>query len=167
MPVQLVAQLVQVDSLVEMPDVQLHEESAVSGSHPLLCCLPGVLDSAPRKIPAGMPVHLFCLQILNGEHGHPLNDMVLQSRNLNLPLLPAGYDVALLSRFMVPPVRVQLIDQADGIIVYFGRIQSPPRMIRAVARIPKYPFNNPILPFIQSAPVYGFCGGLNAAELFP
>jgi hypothetical protein len=42
-------------------------------------------------------------------------------------------------------------------------------MIRVLSGIgvAKYPDNNPVAPLINSAPVYGFRSGLNAAELFP
>lgn len=72
-----VAELPEVYRLVKTPDVQLHKEFAVSGAHPLLHTLSSVFNAAPRKIPAGVPVHFLRFHIFNGKHCHPLDDMVL------------------------------------------------------------------------------------------
>ena len=87
-PVEQIPQFVEIDGLIKMPDIQFYEETTVSGACPFFNRLPGILNAAPRKVPAAVPVHLSGFQILNGKHDHPLNDVVLQPCNLYFPLFP-------------------------------------------------------------------------------
>ena len=110
MAAQQITKLFEIHSLVKMPDVQLYEESAVSGARPLLYGLPGIFDAAPREVSAAVPVHLLRFQIFNCQHGHPLDDVIFQPCNLDLSELPARYDAPFLPRLVMPAALFELSD---------------------------------------------------------
>ena len=113
--VQLLAQFREINGLVEMPDIEFHEMATVPGSDPLLNILPRVFYAAFWKIAAGVPIHAFDHHVLYGQHRHPLDKMIFQPRNLDLPLFAAGYDLAPFPGFMLPAAFFQLFDQLHSI----------------------------------------------------
>ena len=93
---------VQFYRLIEMPDIQFHEILAVTGPNPALNISPGILDAALRHVSATVAIHACGQDLLNGEHCHPLHNMIMQPGDFDVPRFSIRHDVSFLSRKMLP-----------------------------------------------------------------
>ena len=105
-----------IDARIEFPDIQLDEVFApVVMLHPALHRAPDTGDSAPGNAPVAVLVHAPGHGLLDGQNEHPVNDVIVQGRTVDVPPLSTGGNDDLLLRWRVLPAILQPVDDTPGV----------------------------------------------------
>ena len=105
--------------------------------YPALYRAPGTVDAAARYAPIAVFIHAPGKRLFDGENEHPVNDVIVQGRAVNVALLGAGGNDDLLLRGRVLPPVLQSGDQALGVLVNLVGAQaaSHVRQIGVIAQL--------------------------------